>query len=326
MFDPDLLNEAITHRPTVFDRPASEMLRVGKLAGYFLTTADAPPWYLNSDLREDQRSAAAAVYVWLVEWVRPVLDAIAQDADATAVVTKALPRPRLPKKLEKVIVYDRSRLHSDSTWDKEFQTGPVFLWSLWARWDDLVGTKRPVPPAPEYPHLEGLTVDDRERFKALVTTRPVVMLALNGREFTGQAVAALRWLRMTIAQSVQQAQGKKVAGNRRRPPHETKIRPLTNRQIEAMQIVPECKENFAEAGRRMRLDPKTVRQHYLTGLKKLGPTTVRAAQAARQKPKTRPLPEDRRGQADLYKGHGGKIQQGRHIDRRRRSGKRRDQD
>jgi len=117
----------------------------------------------------------------------------------------------------------------------------------------------------------------------------------------------------------------KVVSKRRRPPYETKIRPLTKRQTEAMQIVPECKLNFAEAGRRMKLDPKTVRQHYFAGLEKLGPDAVRAARAARQKAKTRPLPEDRRGQTDLYGDANGEVRQGRHIDRRRRSGKRHDQ-
>ncbi|MGB2754943.1 MAG: hypothetical protein WBD75_00900 [Phycisphaerae bacterium] len=202
LFDVDLLNEAITHRPTEFNKPARELLHAGELSGYFLTTEEAPPWYLNSNLHDDQRNAAAAVHVWLVDWVRPVLDAIAKDADATAVITKALPKPRLPKKPAKD---GRGQLRSDSAWDEEFQSGPVFLWSLWAGWDDLVGAKRPVPPAPEYPGLEGLPVENRERFKTLIATSPVVTLSLDATKFTRQATAALRWLRAAFAKRARQA-------------------------------------------------------------------------------------------------------------------------
>lgn len=74
-----------------------------------------------------------------------------------------------------------------------------------------------------------------------------------------------------------------------------KVRPLTPKQTEAVQIVGECKGNIAEAARRLGVDRKTIGQHYAAGLAKLG-------RAAPAKHATRRLPEDRRGQADVPEG------------------------
>lgn len=70
--------------------------------------------------------------------------------------------------------------------------------------------------------------------------------------------------------------------------------PLTTKQVEAVHIVAECKGSFAEAARRLAVDPSTVRQHYYAAQKKLGKKAVKHA--------TQPLPADRRGQANLSEG------------------------
>lgn len=69
-------------------------------------------------------------------------------------------------------------------------------------------------------------------------------------------------------------------------------RPLTAKQAEAVQIVGECKGNYSEAARRLGVkDPKTVRQHYKAGLRKLGRKAVKYA--------TQRLPSDKRGQDNV---------------------------
>ena len=69
---------------------------------------------------------------------------------------------------------------------------------------------------------------------------------------------------------------------------------LTAKQLEASQIVAECKGDIAEAARRLGKDAKTVRQHYTAATKKLGKTVVKHA--------TKQLPSDRRGQANIADG------------------------
>lgn len=71
------------------------------------------------------------------------------------------------------------------------------------------------------------------------------------------------------------------------------VRPLTPRQLEAMQLYGECKGNFAEMGRRMGLDRKTAKQHYDAAASKVGPKAVA------QKPETNAIAHDCRGQADI---------------------------
>jgi hypothetical protein len=65
-----------------------------------------------------------------------------------------------------------------------------------------------------------------------------------------------------------------------------------------MDVVGACKNNFAEAGRRLGLNPKTVRQHYEAGLRKLGVTAKEHARMV-AKPQGQPLPTDLRGQASV---------------------------
>lgn len=69
-------------------------------------------------------------------------------------------------------------------------------------------------------------------------------------------------------------------------------RPLTPRQTEVMQVVAENNGNIAAAARALARDPKTVRETYNAGLKKLGRRVL-------PKAKTIPMRHDRRGQVDV---------------------------
>ncbi|MDY0171076.1 MAG: hypothetical protein RBS80_31340 [Thermoguttaceae bacterium] len=80
---------------------------------------------------------------------------------------------------------------------------------------------------------------------------------------------------------------------KRRKRASDKPRELTGPQIEAMQLYGECKGNFTEMGRRMRIDRKTAKQHYEAAAKKVG------QQAVNSSPKTTTIAHDRRGQADV---------------------------
>ena len=71
-------------------------------------------------------------------------------------------------------------------------------------------------------------------------------------------------------------------------------RKLTGKQLEASQIVAECKGNIVEAAQRLGRDPKTVRQHYKVAMEKMGKSVVNHT--------TKPLPSDRRGQANIADG------------------------
>jgi predicted DNA-binding protein (UPF0251 family) len=75
---------------------------------------------------------------------------------------------------------------------------------------------------------------------------------------------------------------------RRRRKTDAAPRPITAKQLEAAQIVAECKGNFSEAARRLGVSAKTVREHYHAGLQKLGRKAVKHG--------TQRLPSDRRGQ------------------------------
>ena len=50
----------------------------------------------------------------------------------------------------------------------------------------------------------------------------------------------------------------------------TKQRRPTEKQLEALMVVGECGQNFAEAARRLKLDPKSVRQRNSAGLRNAG--------------------------------------------------------
>jgi len=70
--------------------------------------------------------------------------------------------------------------------------------------------------------------------------------------------------------------------------------PLTAKQVEAVQIVSECKGNLAEAAKRLGVHHSTLQEHHKAAMKKLGKSVVKHA--------TRPMPEDRRGQANVADG------------------------
>ena len=108
---------------------------------------------------------------------------------------------------------------------------------------------------------------------------------------------------------------------RRRPVFEKKIPKLTSRQVEVVQVVGECKGNFAEAGRRLVLDRKTVKQHYNAALKKMQAAGVRAPDQQLKKA-VGPLPTGARGEVDIYSNKDGASRPGHELNRRRRSGKR----
>ncbi len=89
------------------------------------------------------------------------------------------------------------------------------------------------------------------------------------------------------------ATGKPARGQgrgRRRYVHQS-IRPLTERQIQAMHVVAACQENFAKAAKELGICPKSLKECYMAACKKLGQKVTR-----QPKPKTLPLPSDRRGQ------------------------------
>jgi predicted DNA-binding protein (UPF0251 family) len=68
-------------------------------------------------------------------------------------------------------------------------------------------------------------------------------------------------------------------------------RPMTAKEVEAVKTVGECNGNFAEAGRRLGKNRKTVKQLHDSGLKKAGTKNIRH--------KTEQIRHDKRGQANL---------------------------
>ena len=126
---------------------------------------------------------------------------------------------------------------------------------------------------------------------------------------------------MTAPPGAQAARPAAAVKRRRRPPLEKKIAELTARQIEVVQVAGECKQNFAEAGRRLGIDRKTVKQHWDAAMKKLSaagiPTPARSLKTA-----TRRLSESRRGEVDAFKDEDGQNRPGSAW----RTGRRQDED
>jgi DNA-binding CsgD family transcriptional regulator len=89
-----------------------------------------------------------------------------------------------------------------------------------------------------------------------------------------------------------------VGKRRRRPALNPDAKRLTDRQTEVVQIVGECKGSFAEAGRRLRIDRKTVADHYQAAMRKMGKVGVRTPERILRAKTTR-LPVDHRGQVNL---------------------------
>ena len=98
-----------------------------------------------------------------------------------------------------------------------------------------------------------------------------------------EVAAELRRRLSAVVKSGKRARTRKRQSN--------KVRPLTERQVEVMQLVGEYKGNLAAVARQMGLNHKTVRQHYKAAMNKLG-------QKSLKHPTTR-LPTDRRGQVNV---------------------------
>jgi DNA-binding CsgD family transcriptional regulator len=91
------------------------------------------------------------------------------------------------------------------------------------------------------------------------------------------------------------AGGKSTAARRGGRKRKSSVDPeLTAKQLEASQIVAECKGDIAEAARRLGKDRATVEQHYNAAMEKLGKAVVKHT--------TKQLPSDRRGQATIADG------------------------
>jgi hypothetical protein len=86
------------------------------------------------------------------------------------------------------------------------------------------------------------------------------------------------------------------AGKKKRHNRQTSIeRTPTEKQLEAVQIVGECKGSFSDAARRLGKNRKTVEQHYKAGMRNAGSL----ASALTQKHRTQQLPHDGRGQVAI---------------------------
>jgi DNA-binding CsgD family transcriptional regulator len=131
---------------------------------------------------------------------------------------------------------------------------------------------------------EGPNPPERSRVVRAALSDPMT-LALVRDDLGRAAEALLAWAR-DQQQRVSTKRSKRTKHNRRAPAH----RPLTDKQVKAMQTVAECNGSIAEAARRLGKDRSTVAQHYRTALKKLG------RMASTVKAKTGALPSDKRGQ------------------------------
>jgi predicted DNA-binding protein (UPF0251 family) len=84
---------------------------------------------------------------------------------------------------------------------------------------------------------------------------------------------------------------KETTAPRKRKRGTIKVKPLTARQVEVVQIVGECNGDLAEAARKLGIDRKTVKQHFDAASRKLGKAVVTHA--------TQPLRRGLRGEADV---------------------------
>jgi hypothetical protein len=103
-----------------------------------------------------------------------------------------------------------------------------------------------------------------------------------------------RQLKLPTSACEKNARGKQARQGRRR----VQQRRPTEAQLEALKVVGESGQNFAEAARRLKKDPKTVRQNYNAGLRNAGRLTSKLI----GKPQTQSLPTDNRGQVDVQPG------------------------
>jgi DNA-binding CsgD family transcriptional regulator len=204
--------------------------------------------------------------------------------------------------------FQKSKSWQASEWRKILAEADVAIQAHEIAWQTETGV---VPP-------RWSTVEELERAiewwqqnAALAGIDP--NLILGAGEFVAQFAPIIRGkLRLLRLQAAA------TAARHRRPPFEKALRKITERQAEVAQIVGECKGNFAEAGRRLQINPKTARQHYRAAMRKLGDAGIRGPRASMNK-----LAEDSRGQADFFADDDGNIRAGYTL-ARRRSAKRND--
>jgi len=101
---------------------------------------------------------------------------------------------------------------------------------------------------------------------------------------------ALRPLQIVLDRTT--TAGTAVRQKKRRRAKTTKVIPLTAKEAEAVQMVSEHKGNVAAAAQACGKSRAAMKKLYDKGMKKLGKTAL-------PKPRTQPLPHDRRGQVDL---------------------------
>jgi predicted DNA-binding protein (UPF0251 family) len=98
---------------------------------------------------------------------------------------------------------------------------------------------------------------------------------------------------LSALKQVQPVIKKPAAKRRRRPAMNSKLKPLTEKQTEAVQIFGECQGNFAEAARRLGIDRKTFVERYNAACRKLGRKVVQRTI------NTKVMPTTRRGQESI---------------------------
>lgn len=89
------------------------------------------------------------------------------------------------------------------------------------------------------------------------------------------ALAELSRAEQTASVNTEEKEPVQPTKQKRRRRRDTPPRELTPRQLEAVQVVGECENNFAEAARRIGCNRTTVQQHYQAGMKKLGAKAVK---------------------------------------------------
>lgn len=132
----------------------------------------------------------------------------------------------------------------------------------------------------------------REFQHTLPLGRPVTPLPSSEKSLLRRSVEKAAGRMVEFLQEVKQREAKPKPKRRRASDKPRKPRPPTQRQLEAIQIVGECRGNVAEAARRLGKDRKTVEEAYRTGMAKAGKEVF----WQNKKTKTRLLIRDKRGQ------------------------------
>lgn len=106
-------------------------------------------------------------------------------------------------------------------------------------------------------------------------------------------VAELKTIEDAALRKLLAAGGKRKVTRRRRK-SDNMPKPLTAKQLEAVQIVGECKGNITKAAEQVGIDRKSMQERYDAAMTKLGASAV--------KHKTKQLGNDKRGQANIVGG------------------------